>query len=271
MTRNADPLPQIRSAGTLSSRAAAELEERILLGGFPQGHRLPPETELAQMLGVSRTVVRDAIRTLAARGLVSVRQGVGTVVTPPSDVAFTKALFLLLLRSNLTISDVFAARIAIETQLVPLAATRANDGDIAALERTLQELAESISNRDFDRARESHLRFHARLIEAIHLPALSILLTPIQQIILLSWERPLSLMTQKSWEKYANTHRPIVNALRARNETQLLQAMQQHFAAFSRKPFPAMPKERFNESKTVRALLARMSDNGENRLNSDSK
>jgi hypothetical protein len=75
-------------------------------------------------------------------------------------------------------------------------------------------------------------------------------------------------MSQKSWDRYADPLRFIVDALRAQDEEQLRRAMQEHFKTFGRKPFPAMPKERFSDSKTVRALLTRMSANDDGRANS---
>ena len=62
----------------LSDQVTAELERRILAGELEPGGLLPAEPELGAELEVSRSVIRDAIRTLAARGLVEVRQGSGT-------------------------------------------------------------------------------------------------------------------------------------------------------------------------------------------------
>ena len=71
----------------LSDQVTAELERRILAGELEPGGLLPAEPELGAELEVSRSVIRDAIRTLAARGLVEVRQGSGTRVSPPGAAA----------------------------------------------------------------------------------------------------------------------------------------------------------------------------------------
>ena len=104
---------------TLGESVAAGLELRILRGEFAQGERLPTEDRLAETLGVSRSVVRDAIRTVAARGLITVRQGQGITVSLPSDAAFGQALLALLMRSDLTMADVIDARAALETSSQP--------------------------------------------------------------------------------------------------------------------------------------------------------
>src|SRR5258708_33888506 len=83
----------------LSDRIATEIGTKIVRGELHAGERLPTETELGVLFGVSRSVIRDAIRTLSARGLVNVRQGHGMQVSQSSDVTFGEALIILLMRS----------------------------------------------------------------------------------------------------------------------------------------------------------------------------
>src|SRR5258708_1878398 len=94
----------------LSDWVVTDLEQRILSGELAPGAVIPAEAELVDMLHVSRTVIRDALRTLSARGLVVVQRGRGTVVTEPSDGAMSEALVRLLLRADLTLEDVLQAR-----------------------------------------------------------------------------------------------------------------------------------------------------------------
>src|SRR3712207_1551334 len=67
---------------TLTRAVTVELVSRIVRGVHPAGSSLPPEPVLAETFGVSRTVVREAMKLLEAKGLVQVRQGSGTVVNP---------------------------------------------------------------------------------------------------------------------------------------------------------------------------------------------
>src|SRR5687768_13788307 len=127
--RMTDDLPFIGRTGSLSQRVADELTERILAGSWDAGTRLPSEPELSAQFGVSRSVVRDAVRALQARGLVDVRQGFGTVVRKPSDEPYAEALFELLVRTDLTIGDLVAAREPLEVAVAELAAKRRSDGD----------------------------------------------------------------------------------------------------------------------------------------------
>ena len=92
MTADGAALPFLGRSASLSDQVAGVLAERVLAGTWPAGHRIPSEPELVEMFGVSRTVVRDAVRTLAARGLVEVRQGSGTVVRGEPEEPYADAL-----------------------------------------------------------------------------------------------------------------------------------------------------------------------------------
>src|SRR5688500_3121142 len=79
---SAPPAWVLRPAN-LASAVAAELVDRIVRGVHAPGTPLPPEPALCETFSVSRTVVREAVKMLQEKGLVHVRQGSGTTVTPP--------------------------------------------------------------------------------------------------------------------------------------------------------------------------------------------
>jgi len=211
-----------------SDRVAAELERQIFSGELPTGTRLPTESELCDMLGVSRSVVRDAIRSLVARGLVTVKQGQGMTVAEPTDASFSQALITLLVRSELTMGDVVTARGMIETRLVPLAAVNGDERDWERLEDIYEQFAAAVEGADWDGARDHHVAFHVALLEAIHQPALELLLKPMTEIILISGAPPRRT-AKVDWE--VETHRPILDALKARDAEAAEAAMAAHFEA----------------------------------------
>lgn len=225
MSRPFQPVHELRGDVKLSDRIVREFEDRIVSGELAPGERLPTESELCDLLDVSRSVVRDAVRTLAARGLLEVRQGRGMIVTAPDDNAYSEALTLLLARSDLRMSDVFDARTTLETQLGLLAVDRATDEDAEALQSHLTELEQAIAAKDWQRASDSHVAFHAALLHALHLPALDKLLEPMQQLIVPSAAPPLNV--DDLWDVEA--HVPIVEALRARDTAAMEAALERHY------------------------------------------
>ncbi|MEB4613198.1 FadR/GntR family transcriptional regulator, partial [Leucobacter sp. M11] len=95
----------------LAERTAEALLARIRAGEWAPGDRLPGETTLAAQLGVGRSTVREAIRSLAARGILLPRHGSGVYLTEPDT---EHARDTLILRS--TIRTVLEARLAIEAE-----------------------------------------------------------------------------------------------------------------------------------------------------------
>jgi DNA-binding FadR family transcriptional regulator len=236
----------------MSDQVAAELERRIVVGDLRPGEHLPTESELGALLKVSRSVVRDAMRTLEARGLIEVRQGFGMIVSPPSDRPFGQALVTLLMRSDLRMHDVVEAREALERQLAALAAQRGDAEDWQRLEEILERFEDAVDREAWDEATDAHVAFHAAMIGAIHLPALEIILEPLQAIVLVS-SIPAGPMDAELWEVWA--HREVLDALKTGDAEAASSAMSRHFRAMERDVYAKMRAERVRESAAVQKLL----------------
>jgi DNA-binding FadR family transcriptional regulator len=150
----------------LADQAAELLLGRIRSGEWQLGAKLPGETTLAPQLGVGRSTVREAIRQLAGRGVLSSRQGAGVFVTAldvPEDWD------AVLRRSDIV--AVIEARIAIETEASALAAERRTPTELRAMRRALAERERRRS------AIEEHVdadtAFHRSIVAAAHNPILT--------------------------------------------------------------------------------------------------
>ena len=225
------------------AQVVLELERRILGGELPAGTRLPTEEELGDQLGVSRTVVRDAIRTLTTRQLIRVRHGFGMEVAPPSDLPLSHAVADLLMRSEVTVGDVLDARATLESRLAPLAARNADRADVAAVETQFERFASAVEAGDEAIAQDAHLEFHLGFVRAMHVPALELLLKPMGEVTLLSSVRPAP--DPDRWE--LPSHRPMLEALRAGDENALVQAVTHHYAVLRGGPYDRFRASRFRE------------------------
>lgn len=118
----------------VSIEAARVIKNAIADRRLQPGDRLPPERELARMLGVSRTSLRDALKVLSGMGLVRVRRSHGVFVAPPEDrSSMSRHLARALLLDARPIADLFEIRLAIETKGAAWAAARATDEQLATL------------------------------------------------------------------------------------------------------------------------------------------
>lgn len=128
-------------APKIAEVVAARLRRQIILGEIKAGDFLPPEGVLVARMGVSRPVIREALRILESESLLRIRRGAkggAEVHSPQVDVA-ARHLGLLLQSRGVTIGDVFRARIAFEPIAARLLASRASNADVEALEELLQE------------------------------------------------------------------------------------------------------------------------------------
>src|SRR4028119_1897531 len=113
--------------GTTSEEVVSQLREMIHRGELRPGDRLPPERDLAKLLGVSRPTLRAGIRSLAAVGVLQSRQGAGTFVVEAgaSPVLDGNSLQMMASLHGFTNEEMFEARISLEMEIAKLAAERA--------------------------------------------------------------------------------------------------------------------------------------------------
>jgi DNA-binding FadR family transcriptional regulator len=240
-----------RNSGTLSDAIASQLGKRILSGELPTWSKLPSESELGDRLGVSRTSIRDAMRTLSAQGLIQVRHGHGMVVASPSDGPFADALVVMLLRSDLTVGDVLEARAAIDAGVCPIAATRGTAADWDRLASDLSAFAVSIGKAEWEAAHEAHNAFHLGLLGATHLPAVEIMLRPLQHLVLLTSFPPRR--ETELWELSA--HQRILDALRRGDEPATRQALVDHYRVMETESYAQLRATIFRESPGVGRVM----------------
>lgn len=165
----------------LSDRVARLLYESIVSERLEPGTRLPSERELGEQFAVSRTVIREAIRDLAARGLVEVRSGSGARVALVAAASVTESMRLYLRGQGLTYADVNEVRFTLELQTARLAAERADvddERDLLASCARLERLTEP------ELASREDVEFHRLVAIATHNPLFVVVLDSIGDVLL---------------------------------------------------------------------------------------
>jgi GntR family transcriptional regulator, transcriptional repressor for pyruvate dehydrogenase complex len=128
----------------LKDRAADQILDMVVCGGLNPGERLPPERELCERLNVSRTVVREALNLLEARGLISIEHGRGAVVSGGTTDAVRDTLGLILRVRPKALWELLEMRKILEVEISGLAAERAAQQDVDAMRAQLRRMAASI-------------------------------------------------------------------------------------------------------------------------------
>ena len=151
---------------TLGEKTAQNLLEMIQQKEYAPGDKLPTEAELVETLGVGRNTVREALRILMSRNIVTIRQGSGTFISEKNGVADDPLGFFMMDDRRQLTEDLIQVRLILEPSLAALAAQNGLDEEIKDLERILEELEELI--RDKKDYSEKDSQFHAQIATCSH-------------------------------------------------------------------------------------------------------
>jgi len=155
-------------------------------GGLSLGDRLPPERELVQRLSVSRTVVREALNLLEARGIVSIEHGRGAVVSDGSTSAVRDTLGMLLRMRAEVLWELLEMRQVLEVEVSGLAAERAGAEDVTAMRAQLDRMRALIDTPEG--YVHADVEFHALLARGARNGVLLTMLEPVVDLLRASRE-----------------------------------------------------------------------------------
>ena len=139
-------------APSLKEMFIRQLQDRILSGELPINTKLPPERELVQMLGVSRSSIREALKALEVQGLVESRQGGGYFVVNHILESMNNSLSLFFMLQGCTVEDLIHLRMTLEFGALRMVIQNSTDEEIAELGELLQRYVGSETMED----REKH-------------------------------------------------------------------------------------------------------------------
>ena len=188
------------------------------------GDVLPPERELAQRFGVSRSSVRDAIRSLELIGLLEPQQGRGTVVCEPSGNAVMGSLTAVIMQKRKLVKELLDVRKVVEPALARRAAPHVSDSQIAELEQLLERQSSKVRNGELaiEEDNEFHYQIALAADNAVLLQIVDVLMDTLHET------REKSLQTGGRLHKSLAGHRRILAALKHRDPAASEKAMRQH-------------------------------------------
>ena len=163
----------------LCEQVARQIQNMILDGLLEEGSQLPPERELAEKFRVSRTVIREAIKVLGARGLVEVIPGKGSFVTSLNTEAISLYMRLLVKARNASLLQFHEIRSSLEVAAAGFAAARATSEELDRLRQMAEEIDRCLASDDQERFIEADVAFHAMLSDTSHNPLFQAVLDPI--------------------------------------------------------------------------------------------
>ena len=204
-----------------------QLGVAIVGGDFPEGTILPTDAELLQRFSVSRTVLREALKTLAAKGMIEARARIGTRVLPRGrwnlfdadvlawhfetgpDVAFLQSLAEI--------------RIGVEVESAALAALRRSDAEAEAMIACADRLADARTAAEFAR---TDLEFHRAVAEASGNPFMASISALVEVALTATFTISSAVEDDEAMAATVRAHRRIADAIKARDPDEARLAMQ---------------------------------------------
>jgi GntR family transcriptional repressor for pyruvate dehydrogenase complex len=198
--------------------------ERLILERLQPGDKLPSERELAEMLQVSRSSIRDAIRSLELTGLVEPRQGAGTIVRELSAQSLVNPFANALKRRQELVSELLDFRKMLEPPLAARAATHASPDEISEMEEILQRQEATLSHGEASIAEDAEFHYSIALASgnSVVLKVLDILMD------LLRETRERSLQLKGRPQRSLAGHRRILAAIKRHDAEAAKDAMRRH-------------------------------------------
>lgn len=205
----------------VSERMLAAIQD----SGLQPGSRLPSERELGDQFGVSRTVIREAVRHLAAKGVLDTTSTKGVLVAEVGEGAVRESLELFVARhGDIDPTQIGEVREALEVAAVRLAVHRATPEQLAAIRAAAETMAAAVD--DVDRASKADVEFHEQLARATGNDLFIALVNSFRDIILRM--REATLVDPSRGTAAAAEHLRIAEALERRDQDAAVAAMRDH-------------------------------------------
>jgi GntR family transcriptional repressor for pyruvate dehydrogenase complex len=244
----------------LTLEVVARIKQLLVDGRLRAGSRLPTERELAELLQISRPSVRQALKALSFMGLIKSCQGSGTYISDSGADILLRPMEFLPLVHNLPLAELFETRSLVEVKLAALAARRATEDDLAAMQGALKASRQHLS--DQKKFALDEIRFHRAVCHATGNSTLARAMDMLYKL-LQELTRP-SITTREDREEIVEYHERIYAPIAAGDEVAATRAMEEHFeytvALLSRKGLliPPEEKRRDEHSKGKRRAALKM-------------
>ena len=212
----------------LYEQVVQHIQELIVNSGWPAGSKIPAERELVDRFGVSRTVVREALKALAERGLVAIRPGRGIFVADLSGDALKEPMKLLFQRRNFSSENLVETRRVLEVEIAGLAAERAELEQLEKMRTAIAEMDATID--DVEGFVQADHAFHVALAEATQNPLLPMLIDSIGELV--RETRRLAVEVNGSQNRGQYFHRKLIDAVERHDGSAARRVMGEHLDQF---------------------------------------
>lgn len=207
---------------TLTKWAADQLIAMIREGNYAPRDKLPTEAELSENLNVGRNTIREALRLLVSRNIITIRQGSGIFLSEKQGVADDPFGFCLVSDRQKLTRDLLQVRVMLEPPIAALAAQNRTGAEVTELESILRQLEELMKNREA--YEKTDIEFHVKIAQSSHNSVMSHLVPVISRSIAVFARE----VQETEYEQTFISHRAIFEAIKNQKPVESQQAMYFH-------------------------------------------
>lgn len=211
----------------ISDQVFDQIRELIYRGKLKPGEKLMTERELAQAMNVSRTTIRDAIQRLVAMGLIVQKQGQGTFVKS-IDNTMTNPLAKAMEAQDASLEDLLEVRMGLECNAAALAAKRADETDITALNQSIVEMEAEVNSGRL--GTEADTSFHMAIAYAAKNPLHILIMRNFYDYLFHGIGENLASLYEDpaNIQEILRQHKDILDTIKARDPYKAYRAMSKH-------------------------------------------
>ena len=196
--------------------------EMILNGELRQNANLPPENEMCTLLGVSRSIFRESMKILATKGLIEIKQGLGTKVVLQHEDFPAEALCNYILLREISLLQVMEVRAPLEIEISKLAAKRRSKADIEAMEKTIRTMRDN--RNDYHICIQADHAFHDALVSATR----NMIFTILMQSMKTFFMHLRKITIEFGMDKIIKQHSAVIEAISEKKPSAAASAMEAH-------------------------------------------
>lgn len=205
-----------------------EVLSMIAKGVYKENDKLPPERYFVDYFGMSRVTIRESFKKLSMLGVIRIKQGEGTFVNQVNLSTMMQPLFSSIVLDNLSIAQIYDARLYVESGMTRLAVKYASSKEIETLKEKIHQMDIEVTNNDTDGFSQLDIMFHEYIAEISKNHILATTYKTIKNI--LSKYIAASNLSPKIMIDSQKYHKAIVAAIEERDEQQAGALMEKHVA-----------------------------------------
>ena len=212
---------------TKCDQIVEEMLSKILKGEYKENEVLPPESYFVDYFGVSRVTIRESFKKLNTLGVVTIRQGKGTIVNKVSLGILMKPQYSAIIFDEYNVEQIYDVRIILESGIAGLAAKNSTEENAEALRQLVIKMDNECKRRDNAAFSKLDIQFHGMIVDIADNEVLKTMYQTISDIIG-RYIETINVLSPDIVERSAQSHHDICEAIIAHNRAEARMHMEKH-------------------------------------------